>query len=68
MGLQRGVGLAQLVCSQLLELRLLLLARLVVLVIQLEMIPLHEAPGFFQVIHLMPEGVAEPNCPGKERG
>ena len=62
------VGFAQLVCSQLFELKLLLLAHPVVLVFRLERIPHPEVPGLIQVIHLMPEGVAGLSCPGKERG
>ena len=61
-------GFSQLVCRQLLELKLLLLAHPVVLVFRLERVPLPEVPGLIQVIPLMPEGVLGLNCPGKEWG
>ena len=51
-------GFSQLVCRQLLELKLLLLAHPVFLVVfRLERVPLPEVPGLIQVIPLMPEGV-----------
>ena len=61
-------GFSQLVCCQLLVLKLLLLAHPVILVFLLERVPLLEVPGLIQVIHLMPEGVAGLSCPGKEWG
>ena len=60
--------MAQVFSSQLLILQLGPQALLVFFVVRLVRILLGKAPGLLQVIYLVLEGVAEPNCPEKERG